>query len=215
MTEILTECTIYLALLSFITGLFFYKKLPNNKARSLLCFLLFSFTLDYVGSHFKRWTGLANYPIYNLYILMSFCYYIILLKLLLVKTRNRQIAFISVIVFLTSYFTYFIFVQKNLASPFTYVFGIGVLLVLILSILYLLEIFNSDKILNFKKSIYFWFILGILVFHVSFLPYMLSSLFFLFEYNMTTFVIVLFILNLLMHICFLIGFICSSKEHNY
>ena len=215
MTDILIKCTIYLALLSFIPGLFFYQKLPNNKAKSLLYYLLFAFISDFIGFHFTSWTGLVNYPIYNLYILISFSYYIILLKLLLIKAKNRKIALISLVIYITSYVSYFLFVQKNLASPFTYVFGIGVLLVLILSFLYLLEIFNSDKILNFKKSIYFWFIVGILVFHVSFLPFMLSSLFFLFEYNMTTFIIVLFILNLLMHICFLIGFIYSSKEYNY
>ena len=214
MLQNLSQYTTYLALLSAIPGVFFYNKLPNNKAKSLLYFIWLAFIIDYVGTNFKNWTGIVNFPIYNFYILISFTYYIILLKLLLVKIRNQRIASVSLIIYVLFYGFNFLFVQRNLASPFTYVFVVGVLIILLLSFLYLFEILNSKMILNFKRSIYFWFVIGILIFHVSFLPFMVASLFFLLKYDKIL-DYVLFVLNLLMHSCFVIGFIWSEKKYNY
>lgn len=215
MLQNLNSYTIYLALLSGIPGIFFYFKLPNNKAKSLLAFIWIAFIIDYIGLNFTEWTGCINYPIYNFYILISFSYYIILLKLLLIKIKNKKIALIFLLLFISTYFVNLLFIENNLSSTLTSVFAIGVIIILFLSCLYLLEIFSSENILNFKKSIYFWFVLGILAFHVPFLPYMLANHFFLIDTNMTIFRFVLFILNLLMHSCFLIGFICSEKKYNY
>lgn len=215
MLQNLSQYTTYLALLSAIPGVFFYNKLPNNKAKSLLYFIWLAFIIDYIGTNFNNWTGKVNYPIYNFYILISFTYYIVLLKLLLIKIRNQRIASVSLIIYVLFYGFNFLFVQRNLASPFTYVFVVGVLIILLLSFLYLFEILNSKMILNFKRSIYFWFVIGILIFHVSFLPFMFASLFFLLENNDAIFNLVLFVLNLLMHSCFVIGFIWSEKKYNY
>lgn len=205
----------YVALLSAIPGIFFYFKLPNNKAKSILFFIWIAFIIDYIGLNFEKWTGFLNFPIYNIYILISFSYYIFLLKLLLGKVKNQKIALSFLVLFIGIYFVNILFIQNNLATTFTNVFAIGVIMILFLSCLYLLEIFNSEKILNFKKSIYFWFVLGILAFHVPFLPYMLAIHFFLIDSNVTIFNFVLFILNLLMNSCFLIGFVCSEKKYNY
>jgi hypothetical protein len=215
MLESLTLCTVYSALLSGIPGVFFYYKLPNNKAKSLLTFIWLAFFIDFIGLYFNKWTGLVNFPIYNIYIFICFTYYIFLLKLLFTKFKNQRIASISLITYVFFYSFNFLFVQRNLASPFTYVYAVGVVIILVLSCLYLLEILNSEMILNFKRSIYFWFVLGILIFHVSFLPFMFASLFFLLENNDAILVYVLFALNLLMHSCFLIGFIWSEKRYNY
>ncbi len=215
MLQNLSQYTTYLALLSAIPGVFFYNKLPNNKAKSLLYFIWLAFIIDYIGTNINDWTGIVNFPIYNFYILISFTYYIVLLKLLLIKIRNQRIASVSLIIYVLFYGFNFLFVQRNLASPFTYVFVVGVLIILLLSFLYLFEILNSKMILNFKRSIYFWFVIGILIFHVSFLPFMFTSMFFLLENNDAVFNLVLFVLNLLMHSCFIIGFIWSEKKYNY
>ncbi|CAM4425792.1 hypothetical protein [Flavobacterium terrigena] len=215
MLENLNLYIVYLALLSAIPGIFFYFKLPSNKAKSILFFIWIAFFIDFIGENFTKWTGLVRFPIYNLYILISFSYYIFLLKSLLAKIKNQKIALSFLVVFIGVYFINIIFIQNNLVTTFTNVFAIGVIMILFLSCLYLFEIFSSENILNFKKSIYFWFILGILAFHVPILPYMLAIDFFLIENNNTIFNFVLFILNLLMHSCFLIGFICSEKKYNY
>jgi hypothetical protein len=215
MIENLRFYIIYLALLSSVVGCLFYRKLPNNKAKFLLFIIVFSYLTEFVGKYFTQWTGLINYYVFNFYMLASFSAYIILLRMQLLKYRFKTIALYFLILFYVFYFLNLYCFQSKNDTVFTNSFALGVLLVLILSCLYFIEIFNSEKILNFKKSIYFWFILGILVFHVPFLPFMLAIKWFLIKNDETIFSLVLFILNLLMNTCFIIGFLWSEKRYNY
>lgn len=215
MLENLRFYIVYLALFAGIVGLFFFHKLPGNKAKSLLCMIFFSFLTEFVGINLTSWTGFVNYCVFNFYILVSFLYYIFLLKQLLNHLNHKRFANLCLIVFFLFYLANLIFIQKNISETFTYSFAIGVIFVLLLSCLYLVEIFNSKKILNFRKSIFFWFILGILLFHVPYLPFMLAINWFLIESTDSIYSLVLFILNVLMYGCFIIGFIWSEKKYNY
>ncbi|KQS53589.1 hypothetical protein CLV50_2004 [Flavobacterium lindanitolerans] len=215
MLEDLRFYCIYLALLAGIVGLLFYNKLPGNKAKSLLGMIFFSVLTEFVGSNLTRWTGWINYGVYNFYMLVSLSYYLLLLKYLLVQRSHRRLVDVFLAVFILFYFANFIFIQKNISETFTYSFTLGVLFVLLMSCLYLVEIFNSKKILNFSKSVFFWFILGVLLLHVPYLPFMLAIKWFLIESNESVYSLVLFILNVLMYGCFIIGFIWSEKKYNY
>ncbi|WP_244160839.1 hypothetical protein [Flavobacterium defluvii] len=119
------------------------------------------------------------------------------------------------VLFVISFILNSIYFKEDTNRSFTYSFAIGVVLVLILSCLYLVEIFNSDKILNFKRSVFFWYVLGILVFHVPFTPFMLAINWFLIKQDESVFSLVLFILNFLAHGCYITGFLWSEKKYNY
>jgi hypothetical protein len=215
MFEFLRTYIIYLALLSGITGLFVLHKLPGNKAKSIVILIWFSVLTEIVGYYFTQWTGLLNYYVYNAYMFVSFSAYILLIRSLLLKFNNKMSATLFLMLFIFSFFLNLLYFKEDMNKSFIYSFAIGVLLVLILSCLYLVEIFNSDKILKFKKSVFFWYILGILVFHVPFLPFMLAINWFLIKQDDSIFSLVLFILNLLSHSCFIIGFLWSEKKYNY
>ncbi|TWI00639.1 hypothetical protein IQ05_01296 [Flavobacterium tiangeerense] len=215
MFEDLRFYIIYLALLSSIIGFRFYYKLPNNKAKFILFIIVFSFLTEFVGKYFTLWTGLINFSVYNFYMLASFSAYIVLLYALFLKLEFKRIAICFLIIFYLFYFCNLYYFQYHNDTVFTNSFALGVVFVLLLSCCYFIEIFNSKKILNFKKSIYFWFILGILLFHVPFLPFMLAIKWFLIKNDESIFSLVLFILNLLMNGCFIIGFLWSEKRYNY
>lgn len=215
MFEFLRSYIIYLALLSGCIGLISMHKLPGKKAKFLVILIWFSVAIELVGYYFTYWTGLLNYYVYNFYMFVSFSAYILLLRSLLLKINYRMTAVYCLILFVVSFFLNIIYFKEDANRSFTYSFAIGVLLVLILSCLYLVEIFNSDKILNFKRSVFFWYILGILVFHVPFTPFMLAINWFLIKQDDSVFSLVLFILNFLAHSCFIIGFLWSEKKYNY
>ena len=215
MFEFLRFYIFYLALFSGIIGLSSWHKLPDNKAKSLVILIWFSVIIEKVGYYFTEWTGLLNYYVFNFYMLVSFSAYILLIRSLLQKINHRIIAIFSLFLFIISFFLNILYFKQDVNHSYTYSFAIGVLLILMLSCLYLVEIFNSDKILNFKKSVFFWYILGILVFHVPFLPFMLAINWFLIKQDDSVFSLVLFILNLLAHSCFIIGFVWSEKKYNY
>lgn len=215
MFEFLRSYIIYLALLSGCIGLISMHKLPGKKAKFLVILIWFSVLIELVGYYFTYWTGLLNYYVYNFYMFVSFSAYILLLRSLLLKINYRLTAVYFLILFIVSFFLNIMYFKEDTNRSFTYSFAIGVLLVLILCCLYLVEIFNSDKILNFKRSVFFWYILGILVFHVPFMPFMLAINWFLILQDESIFSLVLFILNLLAHSCFIIGFLWSEKKYNY
>jgi len=215
MFEFLRSYIIYLALLSGCIGLISMHKLPGKKAKFLVILIWFSVAIELVGYYFTYWTGLLDYYVYNFYMFVSFSAYILLLRSLLLKINYRMTAVYCLILFVVSFFLNIIYFKEDANRSFTYSFAIGVLLVLILSCLYLVEIFNSDKILNFKRSVFFWYILGILVFHVPFTPFMLAINWFLIKQDDSVFSLVLFILNFLAHSCFIIGFLWSENKYNY
>lgn len=215
MFEFLRSYIVYLALLSGIIGLFSLNKLPGKKAKFLVVLIWFSVLIEIVGYYFTQWTGLLNYYVYNFYMFVSFSAYILLIRSILLKRSYRFAGYLFLLLFIVSFFLNIWYFKENVNHSFIYSFAIGVLLVMILSCLYLVEIFNSDKILNFKKSVFFWYILGILVFHVPFLPFMLAINWFLIRQDESIFSLVLFILNFLAHSCFIIGFIWSEKKYNY
>ncbi|MEO6177189.1 MAG: hypothetical protein ABIP27_18695 [Flavobacterium circumlabens] len=215
MFEFLRSYIIYLAILSGSIGLISLHKLPGNKAKFLVLLIWFSALTEVVGYFFTQWTGLLNYYVYNFYMFVSFSAYILLLRSLLQKQTNRISAVLFLMLFIISFFLNILYYKKDINHSFTYSFAVGVIVVMMLSCLYLVEIFNSNKILNFKKSVFFWYILGILVFHVPVLPFMLAIKWFLIKQDESVFSLVLFILNFLAHSCYIIGFVWSEKKYNY
>ncbi|WP_456312231.1 hypothetical protein [Pseudomonas shirazensis] len=215
MFEFLRSYIIFLALLSGIIGLISLHKLPGKKAKSLVVLIWFSILTEIIGYYFTYWTGLLNYYVYNCYMFISFSAYILLLRSLLLKQNNKVSAILFLILFVFSFFLNVLYFKEDVNNSFIYSFAVGVLVVMILSCLYLVEIFNSDKILNFKKSVFFWYILGILLFHVPFLPFMLAIKWFLIKQDESIISLVLFLLNFLTHICFITGFVWSEKKYNY
>ena len=215
MLENLRFCIVYLALLSGICGLIFWHKLPSNKAKLFLFSIWFSVLTEVVGKYFTAWTGLLNYYVFNFYIFVIFCIYIILLKYLLKKLAYKNLATLFLPIFIIFYIINYFFFQNEFGLILTNSYAVGVIMIVILSFLYLLELFSTNLVLDYSKSIFFWFVLGILIFFVPYLPFMLSLDWFLIDYNSSIYGLIIFFLNLLMNFCFTIGFICSEKKYNY
>ncbi|TGD57753.1 hypothetical protein E4635_11290 [Flavobacterium humi] len=215
MLENLRFYIVFLALLSGICGLIFWHKLPNSKAKLFLLSIWFSVFTEIVGKYFTLWTGLLNYYVFNFYILVMFFIYIVLIKSLLKKIVHRNIASFLMLIYIVFYILNYFFFQNEFGQIFTNSYAVGVISIVILSFLYLFELFSSNLVLDYSKSIFFWFILGILIFYVPYLPFMLSLDWFLIDYNSSVYDLIIFFLNLLMNFCFSIGFICSEKKYNY
>ncbi|TEB41373.1 hypothetical protein D0809_25855, partial [Flavobacterium circumlabens] len=145
MFEFLRSYIVCLALLSGIIGLISLHKLPGNKAKFLVLLIWFSVLTEIVGYFFTQWTGLLNYYVYNFYMFVSFSAYILLLRSLLQKQTNRISAVLFLILFLISLFLNILYFRKDINHSFTYSFAVGVIVVMMLSCLYLVEIFNSNK----------------------------------------------------------------------
>lgn len=78
-------------------------------------------------------------------------------------------------------------------------------------LIYFSELLQSNIILNLKDSIYFWIAIGVLFFNIGFIPIIIIA-----EYinYLGVFKYITFGLNILMSVCFILGFILSKKEYN-
>lgn len=151
MFEFLRSYIIYMALLSGTIGLFALPKLPGNKAKFLVILIWFSIVIEIVGYYFTQWTGLLNFYVYNFYMFCQpLCLYLTS-KSPAYQKDHRISAVLFLMLFIVSFFLNILYFKEDINRSFTYSFAIGVLLVLILSCLYLIEIFNSEKILNLKN----------------------------------------------------------------
>ena len=78
-------------------------------------------------------------------------------------------------------------------------------------VLYFEELLKSDSLLFFKKSMSFWVILGVFIYAIGSLPvYVIGELI---AYQ-GVFRYVFYILNVLMAVSFITGFVVSRKEYN-
>ncbi len=204
------------ALITSVVGVLNWAKLPNYKSKLFLVAIFLSAFTEFLGLYFTQWTGLLNYYVFNFYIFILFTIYYYLLASIIKKYLYKIIALLFIFLYFLAIFISIAVNSDRLGlGIFSEIYALGVLFFIILSILYLLEFFNSDKVLNYSKTIFFWFILGVLLFHVPFLPFMLSLEWFLIEYNTSIYWIIIFILNVIMNVCFITGFIWTEKKYNY
>ncbi|VXB69112.1 conserved membrane hypothetical protein [Flavobacterium sp. 9AF] len=204
------------AFISTIIGLLNWSKLPNYKSKLTLFTIALTLFIEISGPLFSLWTGLLNYYIFNIYIFILFQLYFYILVKILKNYRCKILGSLFMIIYTICFILNLIFQLETLGHDiYSGLYSLGVFMFIILSTFYFIELFNSSNVLNYKKNIFFWFIIGVLLFHVPFLPFMLSLEWFLIEYISSIYLIVLFILNLIMNTCFIIGFLWTEKKYNY
>ena len=205
------------AFITGIIGLLNWSKLPNYKSKLFLYSILLSIITEFLGIYFPKWTGLDNFWVFNIYIVVLFSIYFFILYNILKKHDNKLIALGLIIIYLITITISLVYNQNKIGIEIIKEnYALSVVFFTILSIQYLIELFNSSNILYYKKSIFFWFLLGALLFHVPFMPFMLSLTWWFIEtFGKSIYMIIIIMLNLIMNSCFVIGFIWTEKKYNY
>ena len=174
----------------------------------LLLGLVTESTAYYVGfySNYRN-----TFPVNNLYNLLSFTAYFFLFRSFVQSKIKKRIilgVFISFISFAIFNFTfiYHTILKYHLNS---WVYG-GFCFIIVI-IIYLFDLLNTDIIHKVKNVLLFWVSIGNLLFFIGFLPVYVLSVYL--NYNGIWDNIV-FALNIIMHTCFITGFLISKKEFN-
>lgn len=151
-----------------IIALLTYKKSPNNYRCYLLFFLWITFLVE-LSAHIL---GLYKYRIawvYNIYTFFEFnllfLMYLSITKEKITKKIIISFAVILNIVCVISLFIYGFYIGNNIPVV------LGALFVSVVLLLYIKEFLNSNKILNYNKSLYFWVSVGMLVYYLGSMPF--------------------------------------------
>lgn len=213
--ESLTVSIRFIALLSAVIATLAYPKYAGGKAR----YFLFSIWLIAVTEFSYRLVYYhiigEKYPVHfiaNIYTLVQFLFYLFWYRYL-IRSAKRKLLLLAFALLFVGFAIANTVLWQDFMFTQTYSYALGTVFTIIAISLYFMEVFNNDFILNFERSVYFWFSLGVLLFFIPFLPFMIASE--LFDYSGDTYDLVLVILNVVMHSCFIIGVLWSKKKYNY
>lgn len=205
----------YIALLSAIIATIFYPKYKHGNGKYFL-FPIWFIVLTEFSFRFVYYTVLKEqhkvFFISNIHYLVMGSFYLLWYRSLLGSIKRKRIVLFLLIVFLLFFIIDSVFIESFFLSQNYTAIALSIT-VTIAIFLFFIEILQTEKILRFERTVYFWFSLGILIFWVPYIPLKFTSTYFNFEG--ATYTLSIFTLNFLMHLFFMIGVLWSKKKYNY
>lgn len=206
----LTDFFCYLGMtLLGITTLVASIKYQKFKSKFVLFFILFlyaSLITELLGTYVSEIMGRENFLVYHIYTLFEFNLIFLVYFHLIRDDKTLKMMKILAVIFNVTYF--FGLIIFSLLTSYTINIMLESLILSVFCIIYLKELLNSDKILNFKKHLPFWITTGLIIFYLSSIPFQLirKNL----ENRDLTFIQPA--INYLMYFCFIYGFTWSKKN---
>ena len=203
---------IVIYLISVFVGIINYNKIKSTKTRYFLYILILGLVTESLGYYVGFYTDFKNtFPIYNIYLGVSFCLYFLFYRSFIQNTNKKKIVTFILLSFLIVAVINFIFFQTSIIKYQLNTFIYGSFCFIITIIIYLSDLLNSDIILNIKNVLLFWVSIGNLLFFIGWLPVFVLSRQLNFD-GIWDYIILA--LNIIMHTCFIIGFVLSKKQYN-
>lgn len=193
-------------LAALVAAIWFWKYYKNTSERYFLYYLIYSVLNEFLGFYFKRLFGIDNYIIYNIYMVVSFLFYLYWFQQIL---KNKILVYILV-GFFTVCALYSSITEKMFEKLFRYAFIAGIICIISLTIYYFVKALQSEKITFFLKDSKFWIVTGLFLFHLGFLPILLLHDKLII--TNTTYFLVMTALNVVLYSCYIKAFICTKEK---
>lgn len=203
----------FFLVLSFIVLIIAFIFLKFDKKNYLLfSYLILTLIVENGGLFFSIYfKNIENYWIYNIYTYFEYSIHFLILYHLFENLKSKIIAKRLIFLFWIGILIINVFKIENFLKDQIYIYTFATFLFIYLCFKYFVEIFKSDKYYEFDKSLYFWYLLGILLFNIAYLPLMISQKhFFKMEYDLNRFLILF--LNILKNGFIIFGIIWSQRK---
>jgi len=148
-----------------------------------------------------------NQSIYNIYTFFEFNLVSLIYYTLNKEKPSRMVIQYLIGVFNCVYFFSFYFLVLQ-----NYTVTIGAIMVSVFMILYLKELLNSDKIIEYKREVSFWITIGMLFYYLGTIPF-LALVYFIGLKGVFLFKIIN-IITIITHLCFIFGVLWSRRTEN-
>lgn len=226
--ELLRNSIFYLEIICAIAATVTFKFYKNSPSRYFLFFLWFVVLIELLGevqfyyvnhpndrliSFLKTFIPenlLAhNLWLYNIYNIITYSFYLFFYYKLSSILKNKQIIKYLFIFFLITCISASYYYQDVFGTTYLKeIYISGALIFLLAAIMYLQEIFKSNKILIFHKTLPFWITFGALIFHLGITPIIIFSSQLNFSHQSYNYI--LSITNYIMYVSFIIGFVINA-----
>ena len=199
-------------LLIIVVGCLYFFKIKDSKPLVLFYgFLIYSLITEILGSYFWWELRISTGAFYNTWNLVAFLFYSYFFLNYLKSSRRRFFVKLFVVNVLALFAINALFYQDFFTDVFRYNNVFQKLLISITIMMYFGELLKSDSIVYFKKSMSFWIAIVVLLYSVGLIPIFVIGE--LIEYQ-GVFRYVIILLNFVMSIGLITGFVVSKKEYN-
>lgn len=193
-------------LLACLAAIYKWKSIRKTPLWIFLPFLIYSFLNEVTTTAFYSFTSINFRYLYNIYCIVSFFVYLYwfdrILKLKLWK-------WIVTLVFLGAV-VYDVITSDSLKQLIKTALLVQAIILLIFSVIYFVRLLNKEEVVHYQLIPEFWIILGLLVFHIAFVPlFLLTGL----GYNIQkAYTIAINILNYILYSSYILGFYVAGKR---
>ena len=197
----------------FISLLYYLKNRNKNGVFYFFCYLLAIVLIDYAAGIILK-NGGTTLILYNCLIFLEFNFLFLFFIQIVSRKSSLQIIKLSLILFNFTYvLSIFYYGFKNIYLIYNAISALlGSALVGCICVIYLREFLLSDKVINYKKDVTFWFTIGLLIYYIGGMPFTAIINYMKEMPEVIDLFLIMNGLTIFMHICFIIGFIWSWKE---
>lgn len=219
-------------ILAAITGTYYLKKGPSLRStRLLVMFLWMTILVETLASYvvigyysdYKYFSFVECTPyrdnkwLFNIYIILSFTFFIYYCGSFLKGRLIRQVVKYSTILYVISAVIYLLTTENYFIETSHFSSIVGTLFLSVVIILFYFQLLKSDTILNLKYFLPFYISIGVLIFNLCITPLDIFSEFYSNKNSIFwKFKNIMFLLsNLFMYSSFILGFIICRRKNFY
>ena len=200
----LKDIIIYFEFATVLVALLQYKKHKQLYFKYFVAYVFVLFGFEFlIGNFFVK----NNQSIYNIYTFFEFNLVTIIYFNLNKEKLSRLIIKYLIISFNIIYFLSFYFLILK-----DYTVTLGALIVSVFMFLYLRELLNSSRIIDYKRNLSFWITVGMLFYYLCTIPF-LALVYFIGLKGVLLFYIIN-IITIITHLCFIFGLLWSKRTEN-
>ncbi len=201
--------TIWIEIITAIIGSIYFYKYKETYLKYFLLFLWYIVINELTGRYLANILGRYNLIIFNIYLLINFPFLFSIYRHFLKNEFYKNIIFYFIYIYIIIFIFNGIFIEDYIEDLVTYPFIIGSSFLIVSVIFYFIEILNSERILNITRDLLFWISVGVLLFNIGIIPWVITLEYF--EEKKDAVTMLSKALILILNICYIIGFVWGHK----
>ena len=200
-------------LLSAIIGTIYHKRTKNTPLRYLVFYLWFVVLVEIVA-YFLAVKYRNNIWWYNIDSNLEKIFYLSLFYQYINNATVKKILIFSAVIFEIFFIVFYVFYSGGWSFSQSFANSFGGLLVIIAIFIFLIELFQSDKVLYMQEYMIFWVSIGLLIYLIVAMPLNITYYYLQREGNsMPSLLYIQHIVILMMYPLFIYGYIWSKKQY--
>ncbi len=200
-------------LITTIVAWFTLNKYKNTPLKYLPYYLSYATILE-IGADFMPWFELTNTSTwwYNIGINIEILFYLYVFYQYIENKKTKKLLLFTGVLYEIYFLVNFLSSSESINTYQTFPFVFGGIILIVFIFLFLLEMFQSDKVLYAGKYLIFWVSLGLLFYNIIPLPsFAIRKLIPGLEGSII--MAVQYTSNIIMYLLFIYGFIWSSMKY--